>query len=167
MKIFSIGFIKTIMAFYQFKQTQKIPAELGEVWDFISSPQNLKKITPAYMGFDVTSEELPSKMYAGMIIMYIVKPILGIPMKWMTEISQVRELEYFVDEQRSGPYTLWHHQHFIEPIEGGVLMTDIITYIPPFGFIGAIANSIIIKKQLKTIFDYRKQALETIFGIYK
>ena len=155
------------MAFYQFKQTQKIPAELGEVWNFISAPQNLKKITPPYMGFDVTSEELPSKMYAGMIIMYIVKPILGIPMKWMTEISQVRELEYFVDEQRSGPYTLWHHQHFIEPIEGGVLMTDIITYIPPFGFIGAIANNLIIKKQLKTIFDYRKQALETIFGIYK
>ena len=155
------------MAFYQFKQTQKIPAELGEVWDFISSPQNLKKITPPYMGFDVTSDKLPSKMYAGMIITYIVKPILGIPMKWMTEISQVRELQYFVDEQRSGPYTLWHHQHFIEPIEGGVLMSDIVTYIPPFGFLGAIANSLFIKKQLQTIFDYRKQALETIFGVYK
>lgn len=154
------------MAFYQFTQTQKIPASIDQVWDFISSPANLKEITPKYMGFEVTSNSGSDKMFAGMIITYIVKPILGIPMKWMTEISHVKEKEYFVDEQRMGPYTLWHHQHKIEAIEGGVLMTDIVTYIPPFGIIGAIANSLFIKKQLKEIFEYRTKAVNEKFGMY-
>ena len=155
------------MAFYQFTQTQKIPASIDEIWDFISSPANLKEITPGYMGFEVTSNSGSDKMYAGMIITYIVKPVLGIPMKWMTEISQVKDKVYFVDEQRMGPYKLWHHQHKIEEIEGGVLMTDIVTYIPPFGFVGAIANTLFIKKQLKEIFEFRTLAVEKKFGVYK
>lgn len=155
------------MAFYQFTQSQKIPASIEEVWDFISSPANLKEITPSYMGFEVTSNSGSDKMYAGMIITYIVKPVLGIPMKWMTEISQVKEKEYFVDEQRMGPYQLWHHQHKIEAIDGGVLMTDIVTYIPPFGFIGAIANGLFIKKQLRSIFEYRTVAVNEKFGLWK
>ncbi|MCX6209579.1 MAG: SRPBCC family protein [Bacteroidetes bacterium] len=154
------------MAFYQFTQTQKIPASIDAVWDFISSPDNLKHITPEYLSFKVTSKSGSNKMYAGMIITYIVKPLLGIPLKWMTEIIHVKDKKYFVDEQRVGPYKLWHHQHKIEAIEGGVLMTDIVTYIPPFGFIGAIANSIIIKKKLKEIFDYRTIAVEKKFGVF-
>ena len=150
--------------FYQFIQTQKIPASLDVVWDFISSPDNLKEITPDYLDFKVTSKSGNDKMYAGMIITYIVKPLLGLPLKWMTEITHVKDKEYFVDEQRVGPYKMWHHQHKIEVINGGVLMTDIVTYIPPFGFIGAIANSLIIKKQLKEIFDYRTVAVEKRFG---
>lgn len=153
--------------FYQFSQSQKIPASIDTVWDFISSPDNLKEITPAYLDFKVTSKSGSNKMYAGMIITYIVKPLLGIPMKWMTEITQVKLNEYFVDEQRVGPYKLWHHQHKIEAIDGGVLMTDIVTYIPPFGFIGAIANSLVIKQQLKNIFNFRTVAIEKKFGIYK
>lgn len=155
------------MAFYQFTQTQKIPASIDTVWDFISSPGNLKRITPPYMGFEVTSNSGSEKMYAGMIITYIVRPVLGIPMKWMTEITQVKERAYFVDEQRMGPYKLWHHQHKIEAIDGGVLMTDIVTYRPPFGFIGAIANALFIERQLKQIFDFRTVAVEKIFGVYK
>lgn len=152
------------MAFYQFTQTQKIRASIDEVWDFVSSPANLKDITPAYMDFKVTSNSGSDKMYAGMIITYTVKPVLGIPLKWMTEISQVKDKEYFVDEQRMGPYKLWHHQHKLEKIDGGVLMTDIVTYIPPFGFIGAIANILFIKKQLQQIFDYRTKAVDEKFG---
>lgn len=152
------------MAFYQFTQTQKIPANIDAVWDFISSPSNLKEITPSYMGFEVTSNSDSEKMYAGMIITYIVKPILGIPIQWMTEISQVKDKEYFVDEQRMGPYKLWHHQHKIEAIEGGVLMTDIVTYVPPFSFIGAVANALFIKNQLKNIFSYRTKAVEEKLG---
>jgi ligand-binding SRPBCC domain-containing protein len=155
------------MAFYQFKASQKIPATLERVWDFISSPANLKKITPDQMGFDITSGELPEKMYPGMIISYRVSPLLGIKMTWVTEITHVREGTYFVDEQRVGPYALWHHEHFIEPIEGGVLMHDIISYKPPVGFLGAIANTMFIKRQLKGIFSYRQQALETIFGKFE
>ncbi len=155
------------MAFYQLHTTQKLPATIQEVWDFISSPANLKEITPPHMGFIVTSNTGSQKMYPGMIITYKVSPLLGIKLDWMTEITHVRDFEYFVDEQRIGPYSIWHHQHKIEPIEGGVLMTDIVTYEPPFGILGAIANTLIIKSQLKQIFDYRTIALEKRFGTYK
>jgi ligand-binding SRPBCC domain-containing protein len=154
------------MAFYQIIRTQKIPASVTDVWDFISSPANLKEITPPNMGFIVTNNTGIGKMYAGMIITYKVSPLLGIPLNWMTEITHVKDLEYFVDEQRVGPYKMWHHQHKIEAIENGVLMTDIVTYVPPFGFIGAIANLLIIKQQLNTIFDYRTIAVEKRFGKY-
>ncbi|MEP2936994.1 MAG: SRPBCC family protein [Gilvibacter sp.] len=152
------------MGFYQFTATQKIPAPAEEVWDFISSPANLKEITPDHMGFEITSKGLPEKMYAGMIISYIVKPLLGISLRWVTEITQVKEGAYFIDEQRVGPYSIWHHQHFLEPIEGGVLMRDIVSYKPPLGFLGAIMNSLVIKNKLKGIFDYRTQAVIKKFG---
>lgn len=152
------------MAFYQLIKTQKIPATIAEVWDFISAPGNLKEITPPHMGFTVTSNNNSEKMYPGMIITYKVSPLFGIPLDWVTEITHVRDQEYFVDEQRIGPYSFWHHQHKIEPVEGGVLMTDIVTYEPPLGFIGAIANSLIIKNQLQNIFDYRTIAVEKRFG---
>lgn len=152
------------MAFYQLVETQKLPATINEVWDFISSPSNLKEITPEHMGFIVTSNTGTEKMYPGMIITYKVSPLFGLKLDWMTEITQVRDLEYFVDEQRIGPYKMWHHQHKIESIEGGVLMTDIVTYQPPFGILGAIANTVLIKKQLREIFNYRTMALEKRFG---
>lgn len=155
------------MGFYQFKRSQKIPATIDEVWDFISSPANLKEITPDYMGFDITSEDLPEKMYPGMIISYIVKPLLGIPTTWVTEITKVTDKAYFIDEQRVGPYKLWHHQHFIEPIAGGVMMRDIVSYQPPFGILGSIMNSLVIRKKLKEIFDYRVQAVNKRFGEFK
>lgn len=155
------------MAFYQYKQEQKVNASLEEVWDFISAPANLKDITPDYMGFDITSTDTPEKMYPGMIITYIVKPIFGIKTPWMTEITQVKDMEFFIDEQRVGPYKLWHHQHFIEKIDGGVLMKDIVTYAPPFGFLGAIANKFIIRKKLNEIFEYRSMAVNQRFGEYE
>lgn len=151
------------MAYYQFYREQVIPAELDKVWDFISSPQNLEKITPDYMGFEIKSQ-VPDKMYPGMIITYRVSPVLGIKTDWVTEITQVRENEFFIDEQRVGPYKLWHHQHHIEEVNDGVLMKDIITYQPPFGLLGQMANALFIKKQLNGIFDFRKLALIRRFG---
>jgi ligand-binding SRPBCC domain-containing protein len=155
------------MGFYQLKQIQKIKGTIDDVWNFISSPANLKKITPDYMGFDITSGDLPEKMYPGMIICYKVSPLLGIKMNWLTEITQVDEKRFFIDEQRIGPYKIWHHQHRIEPVEGGVLMTDIVTYQPPMGFLGSIANKLVIKNKLNEIFDYRKNVLHEIFGELK
>lgn len=152
------------MPFYQFEQKQKIPAAIDAVWDFISSPNNLKEITPGYLGFEVTGNSGNTKMYPGMIITYKVSPLFGIKLNWMTEITHVKDKEYFVDEQRSGPYKLWHHQHKIEPIESGVLMTDIVTYQPPMGILGAVANSLIIKKKLNEIFNFRTTAIEKRFG---
>ncbi|MBK7357682.1 MAG: SRPBCC family protein [Saprospiraceae bacterium] len=152
------------MAFYQLIKKQKLPVTINVIWDFISAPDNLKEITPEYMGFIITSNSATEKMYPGMIITYKVSPLLGIKLNWMTEITHMKDCEYFVDEQRIGPYKMWHHQHKIEPIEGGVLMTDIVTYQPPLGILGAIANSLFIKKQLQAIFDYRTMALEKRFG---
>ncbi|GGF33766.1 SRPBCC family protein [Echinicola rosea] len=155
------------MGHYQLFSEQKIPATVEEVWDFISSPKNLKEITPNHMGFDITSPQLPEKMHPGMIISYKVSPMLGIKMTWVTEITQVKEREFFVDEQRIGPYAMWHHQHHLVPIEGGVIMKDIVTYQPPFGPLGTIANSVFIRKQLDTIFAYRFKAVEEKFGKFE
>jgi ligand-binding SRPBCC domain-containing protein len=151
------------MATEQFRTEQTIPSTMERVWEFISSPAKLKEITPPSMGFEVTGD-LPSRMYPGMIISYRVTPLFGIRMTWVTEITHVQEGEYFVDEQRVGPYAMWHHQHRIEPVADGVRMTDIVTYTPPFGFLGAIANRLIIRRELRRIFRYRTEALERIFG---
>ncbi len=155
------------MAFYQLVTVQKIPASIDEVWDFISSPSNLKKITPPHMGFEITNNMDGKKMYPGMIITYKVSPLLSIKLDWMTEITHVEEKKYFVDEQRIGPYKMWHHQHKIEPIPNGVLMVDIVTYQPPFGILGVLAQKLIIKNQLDEIFDFRYKALEIYFGKYQ
>jgi ligand-binding SRPBCC domain-containing protein len=136
---------------------------VDELWDFISSPKNLKVITPDYMGFEVTSKGLPDKMYEGMIITYKVSPILGIKTTWVTEITHVKDKHYFVDEQRVGPYNIWHHQHFLEETTKGTLMKDIISYKPPYGILGNVANSLIIKRKLKEIFDYRTKVLNKLF----
>lgn len=151
------------MAFYQFYREQILNTSIDELWDFISSPQNLKKITPDYMGFDIRTKNLPDKIYEGMIINYLVKPVLGINTNWVTEITHVREKAYFVDEQRVGPYSLWHHQHIIKPQGDKVLMKDIISYEPPFGLLGRIANKLMIENKLNDIFDYRTQILNGIF----
>jgi ligand-binding SRPBCC domain-containing protein len=119
------------------------------------------------MGFNITSKNNSEKMYEGMIISYLVSPILGLKTKWVTEITHVRDKKYFVDEQRVGPYSLWHHQHIIEPIANGVSMKDIVSYEPPFGFLGAIANTLMIKGKLNEIFDYRTKAIEKRYGTFK
>jgi ligand-binding SRPBCC domain-containing protein len=152
------------MSYFQFTRYQHLKANINELWDFISSPENLKKITPKYMGFDIISDNLPEKMYKGMVIAYKVRPILGLNATWVTEITHVKELEYFVDEQRIGPYKLWHHQHFLIPEKDQVIMKDIVTYTPPFGIIGYLANKMIIRKKLVEIFDYRQKTLDILFN---
>jgi ligand-binding SRPBCC domain-containing protein len=149
---------------HQLKTEQFLNSNIDHVWDFMSSPRNLKKITPPYMGFDITSTDLPDKMYAGMIITYKVSPILSIPTTWVTEITHVAEKKFFIDEQRVGPYTMWHHQHFFKKHKNGVLMNDIITYKAPLGPLGVLANYLFISKKLKSIFEYRYKTLNKIFN---
>lgn len=147
------------MSVFQFERQQLLKASLVDVWNFISNPANLKKITPEYMGFDIKIKDLPLKMYEGQIIIYKVTPLFKIPMTWVTEITHVKDFEYFVDEQLIGPYKLWHHEHFIEEAENGVLMKDILTYQPPMGILGNIANSLIINRKINQIFDFREKNL--------
>jgi len=144
---------------YQLKTSQFIPAPMDEVWEYFSAPENLQTITPDYMGFEITSKS-GDKMYPGMIITYLVSPVMNIKMRWATEITQVKHQEYFIDEQRFGPYNLWHHQHHFKEMDGGVLMNDIVHYGIPFGPIGQLANTLFVKKQLREIFDYRIKAVE-------
>ena len=150
--------------FYSLKTVQNIPISLDAAWDFFSSPANLKEITPSNLGFQIVSKYHGEKMYPGQIIEYIVKPILGIPLYWMTEITHVEDKKYFVDEQRFGPYTMWHHQHHFRAVDGGVEMTDIVHYKLPLWILGDIANKIMVKNQLKGIFDYRFEAVKQRFG---
>ncbi|WP_258104913.1 SRPBCC family protein [Marinoscillum sp. MHG1-6] len=153
------------MAVYTLERDQLLKATLAEVWNFISSPENLKTITPDYMGFDILSENPLQEMYEGMIIRYKVSPLLGIKTTWVTEITHIRHQQFFIDEQRIGPYKLWHHQHHIKETPEGILMKDIVHYSPPFGFLGAVANSLMIKSKLNEIFDYRWNKLEEIFPV--
>lgn len=152
------------MAFYQLKRDQIVQTDLNTLWDFISNPANLKEITPNYMGFDIISKDLPQRMYAGMIIEYRVSPLLNIPTTWVTEITHVVDKQYFVDEQRVGPYKMWHHQHILKPGAEGVMMTDIVSYRPPFPILGAFANQLVIKRKLNEIFQYRSEVIDTIFN---
>jgi ligand-binding SRPBCC domain-containing protein len=142
---------------------QILPITIEEAWNFLSDPKNLKVITPEYMSFNIIGGA-DRNMYPGQIIQYIVTPILGIKTLWVTEITHVVDKKYFVDEQRFGPYALWHHKHFIKAVEGGVEMEDIIDYKLPFGWFGNLFHNLIVKPKLKEIFSYREQKLKELFG---
>mgnify|MGYP003476924634 FL=1 len=152
------------MKIYQHKTSQKLNISKNNAWDFFSNPSNLSKITPTWLNFEVRTK-LPEKMYSGMIITYFVRPLLNIPQTWVTEITHVNELNYFVDEQRFGPYKMWHHEHIFKSTEsGGVMMEDIVSYAVPFGFLGRILNRLVIEKKISEIFNYRREVLIKMFG---
>jgi len=151
---------------YTLNAKQKLPISVDEAWEFLSSPDNLKTITPDYMGFHILSGA-DRPMYPGQIIQYLVTPVAGIKTRWVTEITHVVDKKYFVDEQRFGPYALWHHKHFIKAISGGVEMEDIIDYKVPMGIIGQWAHPFLVKPKLDSIFEYRRKKLIELFGPYK
>lgn len=150
------------MKIYQLKTKQFLPISIDKAWEFFSNPNNLSKITPPWLNFEVTSQ-LENKVYAGMIITYKVRPLLNIPITWVTEITHVREPNFFVDEQRFGPYKFWHHQHIFKKVDGGIEMEDIISYAVPFGFVGIIINRLIISEKINEIFSFRKEKLTELF----
>jgi ligand-binding SRPBCC domain-containing protein len=154
------------MTVHTLMTSQDLPIGKSAAWRFLSNPKNLKEITPDYMGFEILNSVLPEKIYPGLIISYQVTPIAGINMNWLTEITHVIEGEYFVDEQRIGPYAFWHHQHFIKEIEGGVRIEDIVHYKAPLGFFGSLVTPVLVKPKLKEIFDYRFHKLQELFGKY-
>lgn len=154
------------MKIYTLHTKQNLPISLEEAWAFLSDPKNLKTITPDYMGFKTLSGD-DRTMFPGQIIQYIVTPVLGIPMKWVTEITHVENLKYFVDEQRFGPYELWHHKHFLKAIPGGVEMEDIVDYKVPMGILGQLVHPILVQPKLQEIFEYRRKKLVELFGEFK
>jgi ligand-binding SRPBCC domain-containing protein len=143
---------------------QFLKTDLNTLWNFMSSPENLAKITPTYMGFHILSDLSESKMEPGQIIEYYVTPVAGIKMHWVTEITHVKEKEFFVDEQRFGPYAFWHHKHILREVPGGVEMLDYVHYKVPFGFIGRLMNKLLVRKKIAEIFGFRYDKLDQLFN---
>lgn len=144
--------------------TQTIPVSTEQAWDFFSDPRNLSKITPPELDFTVLTA-LPERIYAGMMIEYRVRPLLGIPARWLTEITHVEPGKFFVDEQRIGPYKIWHHEHHFRP--RGADQTEIydrVTYVLPFGPFGNLVHPFLVKPQLSKIFAYREKVVREMFG---
>ena len=150
------------MKLYSLRTEQRLPLAIGEAWDFFSNPANLQEITPPAMRFEVTSE-VPSRMHPGLIVTYRVRPLLGVPVRWVTEITHLVEPYLFVDEQRFGPYRFWHHQHHFREIEGGVEMVDLVHYAPPTPA-APLLDRLLIGGKLKQIFDFRREVLVRRFG---
>lgn len=151
------------MKIYKKESIQYVNATLEDCWTFFSSPRNLQKITPLDMGFQITDFD-GKNVYPGQVIQYKVSPLAGIKLSWMTVITAVKEQAYFIDEQRFGPYSLWHHKHFFEATENGTKMTDVVHYALPLGFIGQIMNSLVVKSKLNQIFAFREKAVDALFN---
>lgn len=151
------------MKIHTLRATQRLPLSMEEAWKFLTDPKNLRTITPDYMGFHILSGA-DQRMYPGQIIAYLVTPIWGIRTHWVTEITHFAEGSYFVDEQRFGPYSLWHHKHFIREVDGGVEMEDLVHYKLPLGILGNWLHPFLVRPKLKEIFQYRKNKLEKLFG---
>ncbi|HEY0656645.1 MAG TPA: SRPBCC family protein [Chryseosolibacter sp.] len=152
------------MKIYQLKRTQFLPISLEQAWDFFATPKNLAVITPPSMKFQILSQSGADKMYAGQIIRYKVSVKPWLKVNWVTEITHVNEPFYFVDDQVSGPYSLWHHQHHFKEVAGGVEMTDELHYAIPFGLLGRLVNALFVAREVNTIFDYRFNILKTHFN---
>lgn len=152
------------MALTQLVWEQNLKASMDDIWTFISSPENLSTITPAYMKFRITSKHKKNHMYAGMLISYKVTPVLNIPLNWVTEITHVKENSYFIDNQKSGPYKIWHHEHHIQAIDGGVKMIDKLSYQLPFGLLGSLVERLFVRKKIMDIFQFRNEKLNEIYG---
>lgn len=152
------------MKVYKKEWTQFIPRPLDEVWEFFSRPENLNKVTPKEMKFEILTDIANKPMYEGMIINYKVTPVFGIRLRWTTEIQRIKEGKYFVDEQRFGPYAMWHHEHHFREADGGTYMTDLLHYAIPFGPIGQLANFIMVDSKVEEIFKFRVKAVDELFG---
>jgi ligand-binding SRPBCC domain-containing protein len=149
---------------HQFKTEQFLPIDLEKAWAFFSSPKNLSLITPPELDFKILTPLADENIYEGMEIDYTVKPFPGITVRWLTEICNVQKQKYFTDRQKKGPYKIWEHTHTFKEQKGGLLIQDLVIYKLPFSFIGNMVNSILVKKKIKNIFNYRKKVLETLFN---
>ena len=154
----------TSLKIWKLEPQTKLYGTMEEMWDYFSSPMNLNDITPPDMQFEVLTDLSGKKMYAGLMIEYIVRPFLHIPMQWVTEITHCVEHSHFVDEQRFGPYALWHHQHHFSQQDDHILMTDTVHYAIGWGPLGRLAHVLLVRGKLQHIFDFREQVMERRFG---
>jgi ligand-binding SRPBCC domain-containing protein len=144
-------------------QKQFLPISIDKAWDFFATPNNLNAVTPKELDFHILTK-VPEKMYEGLMIAYSLKPMLQIPVHWVTEVTHIKEHDYFVDEQRKGPYAIWHHEHHFEAKDGGVLMTDVLHYDIGLSFLGWVAGKLFVHRKVREIFAFRFQKLKETFN---
>ena len=144
------------------EREQTLPVSLSEAWEFFSDSNNLDAMTPPDLGFE-TSSGNHELMFQGQIIVHRIQLAPLVSTNWVTEITHVKDREYFIDEQRSGPYRFWHHLHRFEECEQGTKMLDRVHYALPFYPFGDIALPL-VRSKLNHIFDFRKTTLEDRFG---
>jgi len=149
---------------HQLRKTQNILISVKEAWAFFSQPENLAKITPSNMNFNILSRSDAGEMYPGMIITYKVSPLFNLSINWATEISQIKEHKYFIDNQIQGPYKIWHHEHHFKETENGTEMRDVLFYEVKFGFFGQLLHKLFIRKRIEEIFNYREDKIKELFG---
>ena len=154
------------MKLHRLQTVQRLPIAMDEAWAFFSSPKNLSLITPSSLDFQMTNE-VPEVMHTGTIITYTIRPLLGLKVRWATEITHADAPHLFVDEQRFGPYRFWHHQHHFRAIDGGTEVEDLVYYALPFGPLGSLAHALWVRRQLEEIFAFRREALEVRFGVWE
>ena len=138
------------MKVYNLERKTTLPISIDKAWSFFSDPRNLAKITPETMNFEILTQNLPKSIYSGLLVQYTVTPLLGLKMKWLTEIKHVKEPFYFIDEQKSGPYSLWYHEHSFSESGNHTIMTDKVSYALPFSILGNISHSIFVRKKIAT-----------------
>lgn len=142
---------------YTLERSQQIPVPRAELFAFFEDPRNLGEITPSEMGFDILKmDELPIR--AGFRIKYRIK-VFGVPVTWVSKISEYEPGKRFVDIQTKGPYAYWRHEHRFEGVEGGTLMRDRVQYRLPFGILGSAVHGLLVARQLEHIFDYRARII--------
>jgi len=148
---------------YTLEVWQNLHTGIDEAWEFFSDPSKLSEITPSHMGFKITSGK-PGRMYQGQVISYRIGILPLIKSNWVTEITAVVPCKYFIDEQRSGPYRIWHHEHHFKKSGEGLEMYDRVIYKIPLGPLGRLVHFLFIRKKLINIFTFRKYQLSKIFG---
>ena len=149
---------------YKLQQIQHITVDINEAWNFFSSPDNLKLITPEYMNFKILNRSDVGDMYPGMIITYTISPLFNLSIKWATEITQLKDHKYFIDNQIKGPYKIWHHEHHFKETDKGVEMRDVLFYELSYGFLGKLVYKLFVKKRVEEIFNYRYKKIKELFN---
>jgi len=155
------------MKIFQLYRETLMPITAEQAWDFFSSADNLARITPPEVKFETLTQLTDNRIYEGMIIHYRLRPLLNIPIIWQTEIGEVNAPYKFMDKQLKGPYALWEHTHTFIAIPGGVKMTDEVKYALPMSWLGILAHTLIVRRKIRQIFQFRKEALKQLFGAIK
>ena len=150
------------MRVYELQRSQVVPRPIDEVFPFFAAAANLEAITPPWLRFRMVTPE-PVEMHAGTLIEYRLR-VHGIPMHWTSRIDEWDPPHRFLDCQLRGPYRLWEHLHVLEPHPQGTLSRDHVRYALPLGPLGALANALLVRRDLERIFDHRREATIRLLG---